>query len=60
MIPPYERLQACVERARTDFPHATALVALWTPASDASDVCVEVWTDDRARVVPMTPHGVAR
>lgn len=44
---PYERLARAETVARERFPQASGVKALWTPASEASDVMVEVWTGER-------------
>lgn len=46
---PYDRLARAEEVARERFPEANRVHALWTPASAASDVMVEVWTGEPKR-----------
>lgn len=41
---PYPKLERAEAVARERFPDATRVKALWTPASAAGEVCVEVWT----------------
>jgi hypothetical protein len=46
---PYDKLKRAEAVARERFPEANRVHALWTPASSAGEVVVEVWTGDTAR-----------
>lgn len=56
---PYERLARAEEVARERFPEANKVHALWTPASVASDVVVEIWTGEgkRSRASTFVPSA---
>jgi hypothetical protein len=58
-VVPTNELAAARESAGAMFPQAR-VVALWTPASAQSDICVEIWVDRRAVVVPWANGAPAR
>lgn len=47
---PYDLLAQVQVNALELHPNAQKAVALWTPASEADEIHVEVWVDGRARV----------
>lgn len=51
---PYEKIARAELDARTQYPDATRVTGLWTPAS-ACEITVEVWRDDRATVQGWNP-----
>lgn len=50
---PYARLRAAEREAARTNPDADKVKAVWTPSGPTSDVCVEVWKDGRANVMPV-------
>lgn len=55
MEPPYELLGAAERAARTRWPDAHEVKALWTPASTRSEVVVEVRAERRGRALIFIP-----
>lgn len=58
MTVPYKRLRAAEQLARAQYPEALKIQAMWTPASRAGDICVEIREQNdqlgwRSRVIPV-------